>query len=135
MQISILLFIMLQAFVTRCSGHTGFEPWLGSLCCVLGQDASFSVPLYPVVYKWVQAIHILMLGGGGGGSDVLASHPCGGERSRNTASYFMLRKQEKAPICWATRLECTLYLVLFVVAVNNLPNGLQTNILECSPFG
>ena len=35
--------------------RSGFEPWSGLLCCVLGQDLSTKV------YKWVQAN--LMLGG------------------------------------------------------------------------
>ena len=30
----------------------GFEPWLGTLCWVLGQDTTLTVPLSTQVYKW-----------------------------------------------------------------------------------
>ena len=39
---------------------SGFEPWPGTLCCVLGQDTTLTVPLSTQVYKWVPAN--LMLG-------------------------------------------------------------------------
>ena len=41
----------------------GFQPWPGTLCCVLGQDTTLTVPLSTQVYKWVPGN--LMLGGGG----------------------------------------------------------------------
>ena len=36
-------------------------PWPGTLCCVLGQDTTLTVPLSTQVYKWVPVN--LMLGG------------------------------------------------------------------------
>ena len=39
------------------SKRSGFEPWPGTLCCVLGQDTfiTLTVPLSTQVYKWVPA--------------------------------------------------------------------------------
>ena len=42
------------------SERSRFEPWPGTLCCVLGQDTTLMVPLSTQVYKWVPAK--LMLG-------------------------------------------------------------------------
>ena len=43
------------------SGRSGFEPWPGTLCCVLRQDTllSCTVPLSTQVYKWVLA-HLML---------------------------------------------------------------------------
>ena len=35
------------------SDRSGFEPWPGTLCCVLGQDTTLTVPLSTQVYNWV----------------------------------------------------------------------------------
>ena len=37
------------------SEPSGFEPWLGTLFCVLGQDTTLTVPLSTHEYKWVPA--------------------------------------------------------------------------------
>ena len=43
------------------SGVSGpFEPWPGTLCCVLGQDTTLTVSLSTQMYKWIPAN--LMLG-------------------------------------------------------------------------
>ena len=34
---------------------SGFEPWPGSLCCILRQDTLLSVFLFTQVYEWVPA--------------------------------------------------------------------------------
>ena len=34
---------------------SGFDPWPGTLCCVLGQDTTLTVPFSTQVYKWVPA--------------------------------------------------------------------------------
>ena len=39
---------------------SGFGSWPGTLCCVLGQDTTLTVPLSAQGYKWVPAN--LMLG-------------------------------------------------------------------------
>ena len=58
--------------------------WQGTLCCVLGQDFTLTVPLSTQVCKWVPTNKML-----GYSSDGLATHP--GE-NRNTPSCFMLQK-------------------------------------------
>ena len=35
--------------------QSGFKPWPGTLCCVLGPDTILPVPLSTQVYKWVPA--------------------------------------------------------------------------------
>ena len=42
------------------SEWSGFGPWPGTLCCVLGQDTTLTVPPSAQVYKWV--LVNLMLG-------------------------------------------------------------------------
>ena len=59
--------------------RSGFEPWLGTMRCVLGQDTPLTVPR-----------QYLSPPRGG------ATHPGG---SRNTPSCFMLKKLEYAPAC------------------------------------
>ena len=51
---------------------SGFEPWQGTLCCVLGQDTSLSQCLSPprCINKWIPVNWML-----GGPCDRLASHP------------------------------------------------------------
>ena len=34
---------------------SGFDPWPGSLCCILRQDTLLSVLFFTQVYKWVPA--------------------------------------------------------------------------------
>ena len=48
---------------TLDSGLSGldFEPWLGTLCCVLGQDTTLTVPLSSQVHKWLLTNLILGL--------------------------------------------------------------------------
>ena len=48
---------------TLDSGLSGldFEPWLGTLCCVLGQDTTLTAPLSSQVHKWVLTNLILGL--------------------------------------------------------------------------
>ena len=35
--------------------RSGFGSWPGTLCCVLGQDTTLTVPLFTQVYTWVPA--------------------------------------------------------------------------------
>jgi len=40
--------------------RSAFKPWVGTLCCVLGQDTTLTVSLSTQAYKWV--LVNLMLG-------------------------------------------------------------------------
>ena len=63
------------------SERSGFEPWPGTLCCVLRQDTfTFTLPLSTQVYKWVLASLMLPCDG-------LASHPGGEEILLVTSCY------------------------------------------------
>ena len=64
---------------------SGFDPWPGSLCCILRQDTLLSVLLFTQVYKWVPANML------GQPCDGLVPHPGG---SSNTPRRFMLRKPD-----------------------------------------
>ena len=45
-----------RSFVYFWEARSGFEPWPGMLCCVLGQDTwTLSVPLSTQEYKWLPA--------------------------------------------------------------------------------
>ena len=64
-----------------------FEPWLGTLCCVLGQDTLLSQYISPPRFTKMGAGNLML----GEPCDGLASNPGG---SRNTTCCFMLRKPE-----------------------------------------
>ena len=59
-----------------------FEPWPGTLCCVLGQDTLLPQCLFPP--RCINGYRRVT------GCDGLAPHP--GRGGRNTLSRFMLRK-------------------------------------------
>ena len=91
---------LVRAIPERASG---FEPWLGAMCCVLWQDTllSCTVPLSTQVYKLVPNA------GGNHGNPALDYHPIqgDGEGGRNTPSRFMLQKaglalvMQTLPLC------------------------------------
>ena len=65
---------------------SGFEPWAGTLCCILRQDTVLSECLSTQVYK------IMVTGKlNAGGNPAMDQHPIKGE-SGNTPSGSMLQK-------------------------------------------
>ena len=77
---------MVSTLVSRSSGPS-LSLELRTLCCVLGQDTTLTVPLSTQVHKWVLTNLLLELP-----CDGLASHPGG---SRNTITLTYYRNREK----------------------------------------
>ena len=72
----------------------GLESWLGTLCCVLGQDTLVSQYLHPP--RCINKYRPILMWVPGDG---LASHPGG---SRNNAGRFILKKTPENK-CWPDR--------------------------------
>ena len=63
-----------------------FEPWLGILCCVRGQDTLLSQCLSP--HRFINGYRRIQKWGSPAMDYIVATHPGG---SRNTPSHFMVQ--------------------------------------------